>query len=132
MHSSDKNVVTCDPVSWSIEAVSYVFCSVVILNMFAPGYKPLDVFYRKGLRETHVVCGLYEPSCNNVSSQGFVLNFQDPSGAHREHPLDSQEFAWTSSSKFLLLINPTYMHLFWLIEWAFDVIRITLRKVIAH
>jgi hypothetical protein len=38
-----------------------------LLKCFAPGYEPSDLFYRKGLREFLVACGVREPSCSTLS-----------------------------------------------------------------
>ena len=44
-----------------------------LLKMFAPGYNPSDLFYRKGLREFLAACGVRQPSSSTVA-QDTVLD----------------------------------------------------------
>jgi hypothetical protein len=44
-----------------------------LLKMFAPGYNPSDLFYRKGLREFLAACGVHQPSSSTVA-QDTVLD----------------------------------------------------------
>ena len=44
-----------------------------LLKLFAPGYDPSDLFYRKGLREFLAACGVRQPSSSTVA-QDTVLD----------------------------------------------------------
>ena len=54
-----------------------------LLKLFAPGYDPWHLFYRKGLREFLAACGVHEPSCATPSQDGAVHEVA-PEGPRRK------------------------------------------------
>ena len=43
-----------------------------LLKLFAPGYDPSDLFYRKGLREFLAACGVRGTSASTVAQDTVV------------------------------------------------------------